>query len=93
MRRKMAVAAATFGIATIGIAAPTQAAELGTPGTKSCAGHTMAYIAQELQDESWLDKNLRGIGGYVRYQNSYGLDWTVADVRSAVAWWCSGAGL
>jgi hypothetical protein len=53
----------------------------------------MTYIAQELQDDYWLDKNLRGIGGYVRFQNSWGLDWTVADVHSAVTWWCSGAGL
>lgn len=90
MRRTTAAAAATLGLVVIGMAAPAEAArEHGTPGTKSCTGHAMAYTAQKLHDWSWLDPNMSGIGGYVRYQNRYGLDWTVADVRSAIDWYCS----
>ena len=91
MRRTTAAAAATLGLVVIGMAAPAEASrgEHGTPGTKNCSGQAMAYTAQKLHDESWLDPNMSGIGGYVRYQNRYGLDWTVADVRSAVEWYCS----
>lgn len=90
MRRTTASAAVTLGLVVIGMAAPAEAArEHGTPGAKNCTGQATAYTAQKLHDQSWLDPNMRGIGGYLRYQNSFELDWTVADVHSAIDWYCA----
>lgn len=90
MRRTTAAAAVTLGLVVVGMAAPAEAArEHGTPGTTNCKGQATAYTAQKLHDQSWLDPNMSGIGGYLRYQNSFGLDWTVADVHAAIDWYCA----
>lgn len=92
MRKTTTAAAVVLGIAATTIAAPAQAArdQHGTPGTNSCWGHAMAYTAQKWHGESWLPQSMSGIGGNLRYQNQYGLDQTVADVRSAIEWYCGG---
>jgi hypothetical protein len=91
MRKTIVVAVATFGVAAMG-AAPAHAARdyPGTPGEKSCFGQTLAHTAQEVRVHT---SNYEGLGGYLRYQREFGLDWTMEDVRAEARWWCSGAGL
>jgi hypothetical protein len=91
MRKTMLVLVATLGAAAMS-AAPAHAARdnPGTPGERSCFGHTLAHTAQE---ERVHTSNYEGLGGYLRYQREFGLDWTMEHVLAEARWWCSGAGL
>jgi hypothetical protein len=79
-------------MASVALAAPAHAVrdETGVPGERNCFGQQMAHVAQE---ERIHTSGYEGIGGYLRYQREFGLDWTLEDVRDEVRWWCTyGAG-
>lgn len=87
MRAVIAFAVAACAAAAVAVPALGDGPVPGTPGTSSCRGQTVVYLAQQ-EKLGFIDAN--GLGGLVHYAASYGQTLSVQDLQELAETYCGG---